>query len=93
MIDLHLESSPKLLAEIESAATLGHRAKLVRASHALKGVLKNMCATRSAQAALQLEIIGNSGELERAVEAYVELKSEFERLQVVLKQVAEEVHA
>ncbi len=65
---------------------------LVRASHALKGVLKSMCATRSAQAALQLEMIGDSHDLDRADEALIELKSEFEHLQIVLNEVAEGIH-
>jgi len=93
MIELHLHNSPQLLAEIESAVAFGHRAKLIRASHTLKGVLKSMCANRSAQAALQLEILGNSGELKHAGEAFAELKSEFEQLQTALKEVVEEVRA
>lgn len=93
MIDLHLHSSPQLLTEIETAIDQHHSGNLVRASHALKGVLKSMCATRSAQAALQLEMIGNSNDLDRADEALVELKTEFEHLQLVLNQVTQGIRA
>lgn len=89
MIELHQVTAPKLLAEIESAVTDRQGKDLVRASHALKSVLKSMCASRSAEAALELEMIGASHDLNRADQALLELKAEFEHLQVVLQQSTE----
>ena len=58
MIDLYMSSSPVLLNEIESAVAARDSQKIDRAAHALKGVLKNMCAHTCAEAALHLETIG-----------------------------------
>jgi CheY-like chemotaxis protein/HPt (histidine-containing phosphotransfer) domain-containing protein len=93
MISLHLHSSPQLLAEVESAVALRHRTNLVRGSHTLKGVLKNMCATRCARAALEVENIGNSGTWDGADQALVELRTEFEQLRVALSTFDERIHA
>jgi len=92
MIALHLHSSPKLLAEIESAVTLRHRANLVRGSHTLKGVLKSMCATRCARAALEVENIGNSGTWDGADQALDQLRTEFEQLRVALSAFDQRIH-
>jgi HPt (histidine-containing phosphotransfer) domain-containing protein len=89
MIELHRVTSPKLLTEIESAVTARQGENLVRASHALKGVFRSMCANRSAEAALKLEMIGESHDLNRADQALLELKAEFEHLQLVLQKFVE----
>jgi hypothetical protein len=73
--------------------TLRHRANLVRGSHTLKGVLKSMCATRCARAALEVENIGNSGTWDGADQALVELRTEFEQLRVALSTFDERIHA
>jgi CheY-like chemotaxis protein len=84
MIELYLSSSPLLLTELESAVKSRDRDKVNRAAHTLKGVLKNMCADACAQAALQLEMIGKSGDIERADESLAMLKNEFRRLESAL---------
>jgi HPt (histidine-containing phosphotransfer) domain-containing protein len=84
MIDLYLSSSPLLLQEIESAVAARDRERINRTAHTLKGLLKNMCATTCAEAALQLEAIGKTGDLTQADELLAALKHEFERLQTVL---------
>ena len=84
MIELYLTSSPLLLTEIESAVAARDCNKITRGAHTLKGVLKNMCATTCAEAALQLEMVGTSGEFERVDQLLANLKHEFEHLQAVL---------
>jgi HPt (histidine-containing phosphotransfer) domain-containing protein len=91
MIDLYLSSSPLLLAEIESAVAGRDGEKTNHAAHTLKGVLKNMCAGACADAALELEKIGKSGEFTRAEPSLNVLKHEYERLQSVLMEVAKGV--
>jgi signal transduction histidine kinase/CheY-like chemotaxis protein len=91
MIDLYLSSSPLLMTEIESAVAAQDAEKIHRAAHTLKGALKNMCATACAEAALQLEMIGRAGDVDRAAEPLAILKGEFQRLQSVLTRVAEGV--
>ena len=91
MIDLYMSSSPLLLKDIESAVADRDGDKINRAAHTLKGVLKNMCATTCAKAALQLETIGRSGDIESADQSLVTLKIELQRLQSVLTEVAQGV--
>jgi CheY-like chemotaxis protein len=91
MIDLYLSSSPLLLNEIESAVAARDGDKIRRSAHTLKGLLKNMCATACAEAAFQLETIGQTGSVERADQSLATLKTEFQRFQSVLTEVAKGV--
>jgi HPt (histidine-containing phosphotransfer) domain-containing protein len=93
MIELYLSSSPLLLTEIESAVAARDREKINRAAHTLKGVLKNMCATTCAEAALELETIGKTGDLERAAQSLGTLRQEYHRLKSVLTTVATGIKA
>ncbi len=93
MVDLYLSSSPLLMTEIESAVDLRDAEKINRAAHTLKGVLKNMCAAACADAAFQLEMIGQSGEVELADQSLTTLKSRYQQLQTVLAEVAQGVKA
>jgi HPt (histidine-containing phosphotransfer) domain-containing protein len=90
MIDLYLNSSPPLMAEIQSAVISGDSQRICRATHTLKGVVKNMCAERCADAALQLEEIARKSELALADQHLALLKSEFACLQSVMSGVAKE---
>jgi two-component system, sensor histidine kinase and response regulator len=89
MIELHLENSPQLVAEIEAAVAARDGERLARATHTLKGVLRNMGATRSADAAANLEEIGKRGDFAEANAALAALLDEFERLQNVLAETHE----
>jgi signal transduction histidine kinase/CheY-like chemotaxis protein len=93
MLDLYLSSSPLLMTEIESAIASRDADKLSRAAHTLKGVLKNMCANTCAEAASQLETIGKSDDVEQVDQCFTKLKSEFQRLQSVLTEVAKGAEA
>jgi CheY-like chemotaxis protein len=81
MIGLYLDSSPRLLSEIESGVLKRDGSTIQRAAHALKGALQNLSAGPSAQVALQLEKLGREGDLSSADLSLVELKTELERLQ------------
>jgi signal transduction histidine kinase/CheY-like chemotaxis protein len=89
MIELYLSSSPLLFAELESAVADWDGEKIHRTAHTLKGVLKNMCALPCADLAMELEMIGKTGELERAETSLNNLKNEYRRLELVLMEVAE----
>jgi len=85
MINLYLDSSPRLLAEIESGIQRGDAATVQRAAHALKGALQNLSAGPSARSVLELETMGRSGDLQLAERTICELKSELDRLQAELR--------
>ncbi len=85
LIELFLESSPRLLIEAESGLARGDSQTIERAAHALKGSMQNMGAVRAAQAATDLEEIGRSGDLSHAQESMAKLKQEFDHLVVALE--------
>jgi two-component system, sensor histidine kinase and response regulator len=81
MIELYLDSSPRLLIEIETGVRMGDPVTVQRAAHALKGALQNLSAGPCALAALELEKQGRSGDIGSVDGALVELKTELARLQ------------
>ena len=80
MIDLFLESCPKLLSDIEQAVERRDQDSLQRAAHTLKGSVGNFCAEPAQAAASGLETLGRNGELAGAPEAYRQLAQEIARL-------------
>jgi two-component system, sensor histidine kinase and response regulator len=84
LIELFLESSPRLLAEAEAGLARGDSQTIERAAHALKGAMQNMGAVPAAAAALDLEEIGRAGEISRAEESLAKLKSEYDQLATAL---------
>ena len=93
LIDLFLDTSPRLLAEIEAGVARRDGKTVQTAAHTLKGAMQNMGAVPGAQAALRLETIGHTGDMTLADESLVALKLEFARLESALGQVAREVQA
>jgi PAS domain S-box-containing protein len=85
MIGLYLDSSPRLLTEIEAGVQRKDASTVQRAAHALKGALQNLSATPCAEMALVLEQMGRAGELKSADRTLLELKGELDRLQVELQ--------
>jgi HPt (histidine-containing phosphotransfer) domain-containing protein len=91
MVELFLESSPRMVTDIESAIAAGDVERLGNAAHTLKGVLRNMCASASADAALELETIGKRGDFARADQSLIGLKHDITQLQSVLTDVTKEI--
>ncbi len=91
MIDLFLETSPRLLAEIEAGADRGDALSIQRAAHALKGSLQNLSALPCARAALELEQVSRSGQMDSIEGAVVALKSQLKRLEAELAHWSKEV--
>jgi signal transduction histidine kinase/CheY-like chemotaxis protein len=91
MIDLYLSSSPLLLTELDSAVASSDRERVTRAAHTLKGVLGNMCANTCSEAALQLEMIGRTGDFARAGNLLITLKHELQHLQARLTEATQGV--
>jgi CheY-like chemotaxis protein/HPt (histidine-containing phosphotransfer) domain-containing protein len=89
LVDLYLSSSPELIAEAELAVSERDGQKIARAAHTLKGVLKNICAPASAEAALQLEIAGKSSDGVAIDQSLSHLKNELERLRSKLAEVTQ----
>jgi signal transduction histidine kinase/DNA-binding response OmpR family regulator/HPt (histidine-containing phosphotransfer) domain-containing protein len=80
MIELFLDSSPRLLAEIELGVARRDGQTVERAAHALKGAMQSISAGPAARAALNLEELGRMGDTASADKSLSHLKQEFERL-------------
>jgi signal transduction histidine kinase/DNA-binding response OmpR family regulator len=76
-----LEESPQLLQSVQEAVRDGRAEDVHRLAHTLKGSVVVFGAQRAADAALRLEQIGKSKNLEQAEEALAALTQEMARLQ------------
>jgi two-component system sensor histidine kinase/response regulator len=85
LIDLFLGDCPKMLAEIETAICTRDAKALHGAAHALKSSAGNFAAHRALEAALNLETMGRSGNLDAAEDALVGLRAEMRSLQRALQ--------
>ncbi|HZZ28952.1 MAG TPA: response regulator [Pirellulales bacterium] len=93
MIGLYLESSPRLVTEIEAGVDRQDAPTIQRAAHTLKGALQNLSADGGAAAALNLEKQGRSGDLNGAKQSLSDLKAELDRLQFELTRWTQETCA
>ena len=93
LVELYLDSSPRLLAEIESGVKQQNAATVRSAAHTLKGALQNLSADTAANVALQLEQLGRRGDLHDANSSLSALKHELERIQLELAEWSKGVTA
>lgn len=79
-----IETSQKLLADLQSAIAQKDTAKVAFAAHSLKSSVGNFGAASAQEAALQLEMLGKAGDLTGADEIFSDLEGAIERLKPVL---------
>jgi PAS domain S-box-containing protein len=77
---IFLADCPKQSAELKAAIQAGDGERLRRAAHALKGSVGNFAAKRALATASQLEVLGKTGNLDAAKDAYVALEGELSQL-------------
>jgi PAS domain S-box-containing protein len=82
---LFCEESPKMLAAVREAVADKDADRLQRAAHSLKGSVATLAAQKAVDAALKLERLGRSGEMDEAERAYEILAAEIEQLRTVLE--------
>ena len=85
---LFLQDSPARMAEMAKALDDGDRTSLERAAHTLKGSAGSLCGHSTAEAALRLERLAQSGELAEARRAHAALGEEVRKLQEALADLA-----
>ena len=83
---LFLEDYPSLMTKIQQAVAANDAQNLERAAHSLKGSIANFGSDAAYQAALDLEQMGRSKNLEQALEAHAQLIA-------VMSQVCPELEA
>jgi two-component system, sensor histidine kinase and response regulator len=86
MVELFLESSPSLMAEIEAGAARRDRRTVERAAHALKGAMQSISAVPAAHAAAIVEERARL-DAENDDKTLLALKVEFERLTSALSEL------
>lgn len=78
------EDSPGLLEEIRAAVSGRDAAALVKAAHALKGMLANFCAASAESAARELETMGREERLNDVEQAFERAEQETQKLRAAL---------
>ena len=88
---MFISDSPKLLSDILGSIIHGDGKELEQTAHALKGAVGNFDVGEAYDAALWLERIGKSGNLEEADAAYQLLEKAVEGLRPQLTSLMEEM--
>ena len=81
------DEAPKLMHEVRAAVASADAALVGRAAHTLKGAVSNFGARGAADAALQLERIGRSGDLSNLAAAVAVLETEMSAFEKALASV------
>jgi HPt (histidine-containing phosphotransfer) domain-containing protein len=63
IVELFLEESPRLIADVQAAVTAADATALRRAAHTLKGAAANFGAAAVVAAAFELETMGRTGNM------------------------------
>jgi CheY-like chemotaxis protein/HPt (histidine-containing phosphotransfer) domain-containing protein len=87
VVTIFLEEYPKTIKDIRDAIDGTDSHRLNRSAHALKGSVGNFGARKAYDLALRLELMGKSGDLTGADEAFHVLADEMERLKATLAEV------
>jgi HPt (histidine-containing phosphotransfer) domain-containing protein len=85
LIDVFLQATPPLLAQIDQAIGQSDAALLTRAAHTIKGSAGNFGATTLVQLASALEMQGRAGIPADAAAQIAALRTEYERVAQALR--------
>ncbi len=91
LVALFVEECPGLLSGIRTAIEARDADGLATTAHTLKGCVGNFCAAQAFQAALSLEMMGRSGDLAHATEAFAKLEQELNQVLQALTSLTKEV--
>jgi len=80
-----LEDSPRLISDIDTAVLTEDAVGLERAAHKLKGTVGNFAAKSAFDAAMNLEMAGGHNNMDRAREAFADVKRTVSELAAALK--------
>jgi CheY-like chemotaxis protein/HPt (histidine-containing phosphotransfer) domain-containing protein len=87
MAVLFLSEYPRQMTVIQEAIATRDSQALTRTAHSLKGVVATFAARGAYEAVLRLEMMGQSGDMLNAPQAYASLDAEMSRLIDVLKRL------
>jgi two-component system sensor histidine kinase/response regulator len=75
IVETALDEAPRLLQAVRNAVECGDTDALCRAAHTLGGSIRNFGPTQASHCALELEAIGNDGNLEHALNVVAALET------------------
>ncbi len=87
LIDSFLEDAPKLLGELERSVKAGEAEGVHRMAHSLKSNGMDFGAVEFASLCKELEMVGKSGELDRADSLAAQIVAEYENVAAALEAV------
>ncbi len=90
IVDMFLELSPNMLNDIDHAIKARDAKGLSETAHTFKGSIGNFEQGYAFEAALELEKMGKSCELDKSSEAFKKLKQEVAVLEEALKSLKSE---
>ncbi|MCL4559011.1 MAG: Hpt domain-containing protein [Chloroflexi bacterium] len=85
LIDVYFEDTPLLIAEMRKALSIQDTEVFRRAAHSVKSNSANFGAMQLSMLARELEMMGKDGKIEAAVPKLERLEVEFQKVQLVLK--------
>jgi HPt (histidine-containing phosphotransfer) domain-containing protein len=85
LVSVFASEGPLMLAQIEMAVAHCEPELLQKASHKLKGSLLQFSASRAAQLAQQLEMMGKTGNIEGAPAVLTTLRGELQSVLISLR--------
>jgi CheY-like chemotaxis protein len=81
---IFMQQASTMVNAVRVSIDAGDADELRRAAHTLKGAVGALCAKGSYEASLRLEMIGRSGSLEQAKDAFADLMNEVEAVKKFL---------
>ena len=90
IVELFLTDSSQQMAQIRDSVARHDAKALEEAAHGLKGALGNFAVQAAYDAALRVEMIGQSGDLNQVEEALMFLEKEVARLKPALETLMKE---
>ena len=90
IVELFLETTPKMLADIRQAIAGGNSTAVAKAAHTFKGAISNFPFDAAVRSATQLENMARQGDLTHINDAYVSLEAELERVSPALEDLLRE---
>ena len=92
LAQLFFSYSPKLLSAIEDAIRNKNGEKIGKTSHTMKGAVANFSAEKAFDAALALEKIGKSNDLDKVNGAFNSLSEQIENMRKALNLILDDNH-
>ena len=85
ILDSFIAAVPRYLSELQKSMKENNCEAVFRMAHTIKGSSANIAAYGIREVALQIEMAGKNGEIEKAESHFEKLEEEFARLEAALK--------